>query len=158
MKKNIFCFSLAFSIILTIPAFSEDNLPTVLDNFQKTPYYQEMQKRSIGEAKKYSIENKTEFLNKMHQSQNYTEDEYKNLYNNFEVNPPIIEKDGAVELNSDYLTKNQKYIEKDGIIIENPNYVPSTFQPTTLKSETEEDTEKRLGKKSFNINPDFFYE
>ena len=105
MKKSFFCFSLALSTLVFNAAWAENELPAVLENFKNTPFYKTIEKQAFGEAKKHLLKNKTEFLNKMHQTQNYTEEEYNNLYNNFEVNQPLIEENGSLTLNTDFLSK-----------------------------------------------------
>lgn len=158
MKKSFFCFSLALSTFVFNIAQAENELPTVLENFKNTPFHKTIEKQTIEEAKKHILKNKTEFLNKMHQIQNYTEEEYNTLYNNFEVNQPFIIENNTLILNPDYLSKNTPYTEKDGILVKNSDYKKTSFQPQTLTQEKQSEKSKRLGKKSFNINPDFFYE
>lgn len=125
----------------------------------KSPYFQEMKKRDIEKIKKEMNKNKNQIMESLNRIQKYTDEEYQQLYNNYELNPPYIEKDGNLELNPDYVSKNKPYIKKDGKYVKNENYIPvERNHLEDIRAVIESSTEqKRLGKKSFSLNPDAFY-
>ena len=124
-----------------------------------SPYFQEMKKRDIEKIKKEMSKNKNQIMESLNRIQKYTDEEYQQLYNNYELNPPYIEKDGNLELNPDYVSKNKPYIKKDGKYVKNENYIPvERNHLEDIRAVIESSAEqKRLGKKSFSLNPDAFY-
>ena len=156
MKK---CFLLSLFLLFSSQVcLSQNNETNNKDPFQ-SPYFQEMKKRDIESIKKEMRKNKNQIMESLNRIQKYTEEEYQQLYNNYELNPPYIEKDGTLELNPDYISKNKPVIEKDGKYVKNENYIPIERNPiedvrAAIESSNEQ---KRLGKKSFSLNPNAFY-
>ena len=116
MKK-----SLLFGLILSLcfaqqPAFSQSSdISDQPEVFPETsPYMKSMEKEAIKEMKSFMLKDKEKIMDSLNKAHNYTEEEYQTLYNNYEINPPFIEKDGKLELNPDYISKNTKYIRVDG--------------------------------------------
>ena len=164
MKKSLFLLFFIASGLCSQTAFAQEtteqsnvNQIDMLD----TPFYKEVKAKIMKDVQESFYQNKDELMDFLKQSQNYTEEEYIKLYNNYEVNPPFIEKDGIFELNPDYESKNTKYIEENGKWVKNPNYIEKpVYQtkavPVADKNIPQTKPQKRLGKKSFNINPDSF--
>lgn len=158
MKKSLFfglffCFALIPNISFSQTAESQNK-----DPFQN-PYSKTLETRAFKKMKEAMLKDKEKIMDSLNKIQKYTEEEYQTLYNNYEVNPPFIEKDGILDLNPDYISKNTKYIEKDGVMVKNENYKEVTNKETydwkKLMNTTPEN--KRLGKKSYPINPDAFF-
>ena len=164
MKKSLFLLFFIASGLCSQAAFaqetSDQNNTTQID-MMDTPFFKEVKTKIMKDIQDSFYQNKDELMAFLKESQNYTEEEYLKLYNGYETNPPFVEKDGVLELNPDYETKNTKYIEENGIWVENPNYVEKPVYQTQTEIAIEKvipqtKTQKRLGKKSFNINPDSF--
>ena len=123
------------------------------------PYLKSMSQQAIQDMKSFALKDKEKIMDSLNKSFNYTEDEYQTLYNNYESNPPFIEKNGVLELNPDYISKNTKYIRKDGKLVKNEDYQPNINHEKIdiTKIINIEKEPNRLGKKSYSINPDVFY-
>lgn len=161
MKKFIFLTSIILSSISLQVALAQQQKNIDEIDILETPFYQELKKELMTDVKDSFYKNKDEMMAFLRLSQNYTEEEYTKLYNNYELNPPYIEKNGQLEMNPDYISKNTQYIEKDGQYIKNENYVekPEFNEKkalTSVQQNTSNPSKKRIGKKSFNINPDGF--
>lgn len=163
MKKSILLFILILSGLSHQTAFAQDTLsqqnPTHVDMLD-TPFFNEVRAKLMKEVKQSFHANKDELMEFLRASQNYTEEEYIKLYNNYDANPPFVEKDGLLELNPDYESKNTKLIQQEGKWVKNPNYEEKPNYKS-LKSTTTQTlntiSQKRIGKKSFSINPDSFH-
>lgn len=158
MKKSLLFLTIFSLFCLSGTGFSQTSDQPDTDPFQ-SPYFKAMQQKAFSKTKENMIKNKEKIMESLDKVQKYTDEEYQTLYNNYEVNPPFIDKDGILELNPDYISKNKKYIEKDGNLVENKNYQPNPDKENqdimTLINLPKE--EKRLGKKGLSINPDAFY-
>ena len=162
MSKKTFVLSLLMFSSITLSALAQDSNKSTELNMFDIPYYREMLEDIKQQANKDFITNKKEVMELLRRTENYTTQEYNEHYANYESNPPFIEKNGIFELNPDYIGKNKKYIEEDGLLVENKEYVEQTFDestnPLAVKMPTVAQTKKRLGTKSFKINPDLFSE
>ena len=164
MKNSLFLLFFIASGLCSQAAFAQEisnqNTPSQID-MMDTPFFKEVKEKIMKDIQNSFYQNKDELMTFLKETQNYTEDEYLKLYNGYEANPPIIEKNGVFELNPDYETKNTKFIEENGKWVENPNYVEKPVYQTQTEIAIEKNLpqtkpQKRLGKKSFNINPDSF--
>lgn len=162
MKKIILlCLIIGSGLCIQVALAQQEQKKSIDDvNIIETPFYQEMKFDLMKELKDSFYKNKEEMMSFLRLSQNYTEEEYTKLYNNYEVNPPYVEKNGQLELNPDYISKNTLYIEKNGEYVKNENYVEKPVfeekKALTATQNASNTSKKRLGKKSFNINPDGF--
>ncbi len=161
MKKSLL-FGLIFSLCFAQqPAFSQSSdvsdQPEVLP--ETSPYMKSMEKAAIEQMKSFMLKDKDKIMESLNKVHNYTEEEYQALYNNYEINPPFIEQDGRLVLNPDYISKNTKYIRVDGKLVKNENYQenPNHEKLDLTKMINIPKEEKKLGKKSYSINPDAFY-
>lgn len=125
-----------------------------------TPYIKSLQQKGNAYILNQIKNNKDETMKQLKNIQRYTDEEYNQLYQNYENNPPYIIQDGQLSLNPDYISKNTPFIEKDGEYIENPDYkeIPLTEeeQNTVQSLQKNMQQEKKLGKKYIPVNPDAF--
>ena len=161
MKKSLL-FGLIFSLCFSQQqAFSQNSdvpdQPAVLA--ETSPYMKSMEKAAIEQMKSFMLKDKEKIMESLNKAHNYTEEEYQTLYNNYEINPPFIEKNGRLELNPDYISKNTKYIRVDGKLVKNEEYQenPNHEKLDITKIINIPKEQKKLGKKSYSINPDAFY-
>lgn len=158
MKKTLL-FGCIFCLFLMPRQSFAENSDQKDISFMNSPYIKEMQKKARKKVLENMLKDKEKIMESLNKIHKYTDDEYQVLYNNYEVNPPFTEKDGQIELNPDYISKNTKYIEKDGKLVKNENYQPhpehGKIDITKLIQVPVE--QKKLGKKSYSINPDAFY-
>lgn len=150
-------YQVAFADEVNLDNTNQQNNSSQID-IMDTPFFKEVKNNIMKDMQESFYKNKDELMTFLKQTENYTEEEYNKLYNSYEANPPFIEKDGIFVLNSDYESKNTKYIEQNGQWVENPNYVEKPVFQTKTVVETNPtiQNKKRLGKKSININPDGF--
>ena len=161
MKKSLL-FGLIFSLCFSQQqAFSQNSdvsdQPAMLT--ETSPYMKSMEKAAIEQMKSFILKDKEKIMGSLNKAHNYTEEEYQTLYNNYELNPPFIENNGVLELNPDYISKNTKYIRVDGKLVKNEEYQenPNHEKLDITKIINIPKEQKKLGKKSYSINPDAFY-
>lgn len=152
----------------------------------RSPYYTKILLRSLRESAQKDNQNKTEIMENLKQTMSYSDDEFQKLLDNFESNPPInynttlnsdnnteaIKRDPVEafyqlsiqkELNPDFFKNLQKKTSKSELSpaqISQSKSIENSVESSSdsvVQIKPQKMEQKRLGKKSFNINPDLFY-
>lgn len=180
----------------SLKSFSEDVNPSSVVNADieakkmldteiiRSPYYSKILYRSLKEEAEKNNQNKTEIMSVLKQTMNYSEEELKELSENFEKNPPInynpdkvnseqrmaLIKSNPVEAFYQLSVQKElnpsffKTLEQTERKYESSFSTVSTVKPSKaleassiIPLSVRQKEIKRLGKKSFKINPDLFY-
>lgn len=164
-------------------AYAQKEAEKMLDTETiRSPYYAKILYRSLNEGNEKDNQNKQEIMTVLQQSMGYTPEEFKELTDNFEKNPPI--KYTKSKLSPEQIKENpinvfyqlsiQKELNPAFFKTESANLKKNNSQTALLPQSSSQkeiqqnsssvirlktitSSEHRLGKKSFKINPDQFY-
>lgn len=157
ITKIISCAILTSGLVSQIAFAQETNLT---DQILNTPYHKEMRERGIIKMKDALLKNKNEVLETLNKEKNYSPEQYKELYNNYEVNPPFTFVDGEPSFNEDYEKRQDEQEEQPATnetTTETQPPIVSQKQPTPIQQPTPtKPRKKRLGVRNLNINPSLF--